>query len=211
MFTPTRVLLTTAAVLATLLASPLHAQTTYVWDPSNTGSGPSSPSGVANGTWNTSAKEWANGGTDLIWPNTTTTIAQFGTSNGDTTKGNIVTLAGTVSAAGLNFSIGNGTGGYSLTGTAGQTGIIVPSGGTFTITSTGLANPNPITNIAFTGASTYQFLGQLDTVGVAAGYGNTSLCGHLFCRQRDFSVTAATTVRWLFQVPAQRPISLPVR
>src|SRR5437870_1042218 len=99
---------------------------TYTWD---SGGNPAIGIGDGSGTWDTSTANWFKGGVDVVWPNNTTDIAEFGGTYGD---GGTIALGTNLSAGGIVFdsnrfanNVFSGSGNPTLT--LGSAGIVVNS------------------------------------------------------------------------------------
>src|SRR5262245_56239604 len=97
------------SVLLILLVSllfPCGAGAQTVWDPSLTHAGSD-----GSGTWDLVTPNWASSGSNIVWPNTFTSVATFGQSG---TAGTVNVLDG-IKTNGLVFSPVS-SGSYALTG-----------------------------------------------------------------------------------------------
>jgi fibronectin-binding autotransporter adhesin len=151
------------AALATAVAISPQAmgQTEYTWDSS--GSHPTAPVD-GSGNWNTTTADWAYNGSDVVWPNNTTSIAVFGHSG---TAGT-VTVQTPVTAEALLFNpVSSGTytiagtntitlGGNAAIGVEANANISAPIGGTSGLLFGGTGTLN------LSGANTYTGATVLD-------------------------------------------------
>jgi autotransporter-associated beta strand protein len=132
-------------LLAVLWVSVTSGMAATAWDADTSTSGARD----GGGTWDASTANWWNGSSDIVWPNTATSVASIGAGSG--TAGTI-TVSGTVILNAIQFAAA-GSGQYTLTnGTLAFGGttptISIPSGNvTPTIQSALVDNdsPTPIT------------------------------------------------------------------
>ena len=92
-----------------VFATPAAAQTVYNWDATVTG-GPHD----GTGNWSLTGSNWWTGTSDILWPNTTSSAAQFGTGSGGTTAYSVALDPAGVTAGGVIFQ----NQAYTLTGTS---------------------------------------------------------------------------------------------
>ncbi len=112
-----------------VFATPAAAQTTYNWDAGITG-GPNDGSG----TWSLTSNNWWTGSSDVLWPNTTSYAAQFGSGSGGTSAYSVALDPAGVTAGGVTFQ----NQAYTLTGstlTLGGTPTVTVNAGVGTINS----------------------------------------------------------------------------
>jgi len=108
-----------AFILLACVSSPTARSNTLTWDPTGA---PTSPVG-GNGTWNTSASQWSDGSSDLVWGTSTTNpdIAVFASSSPAavyTATLNTDVYAGGLSVTSSQNVVLQGTGSVTLTGSA---------------------------------------------------------------------------------------------
>ncbi len=92
-----------------VLATPAAAQTVYNWDATVAG-GPNDGSG----TWSLTGSNWWTGSSNVLWPNTSSYAAQFGSGSGGTTAYAVTLDPAGVTAGGVTFQ----NQAYTLTGTS---------------------------------------------------------------------------------------------
>jgi fibronectin-binding autotransporter adhesin len=136
------------------LGTPAQGQTTYNWDAGVTG-GPNDGSG----TWSLTGSNWWTGSSDVLWPNTTSYAAQFGTGSGGSTAYSVTLDPAGVTAGGITFQ----NQAYTLTGSTldldGSTPTVTVNAGVGTISSP-IAGSSGLTkagngNLILNGLNTY--------------------------------------------------------
>ncbi len=81
-----------------VFAPQASAQTVYNWDAGMTG-GPND----GTGTWSLTGSNWWTGTSDVLWPNTSSYTAQFGTGSGGSTAYSVTLDPAGVTAGGVTF------------------------------------------------------------------------------------------------------------
>ncbi len=151
-------LMLAAAPVAAMLGHSTASALT--WDPTLNGTGSD-----GNGFWDLTTADWGNSGTDVVWPNTNTSVAIFG--SGGTAAGTVTIDTTGIIANGLTFNAV--TGNYIIAGAtnsdtltlAGTTPTIIVNANSPTISAiiagtAGLTTASTATGSLFlTGANTY--------------------------------------------------------